>query len=166
MDSQEQDSIYHLVNILNNSINTLYDSNRNTLNFSFSSINTINTQNSSNLSILTINSNNDSNQKTQDIKSETVINNYIIDDDIRTSKIRFTDPDNKKLTIKVFNKTDKVSSLFDYVESLIGDKKSFLNCSTFDLVYGYPGKSLSQLKNNTLMEEGLFPFSEVYIIKK
>ena len=164
-DSLEQDSIYHLVKILNNSINTLYDANRSTLNFSLSSNNSsINTQNTSDLSALTINSNNDSNQKTQDITSENVINNYIIDDDIRTTKIRFTNPDNKKLIIKVFHKTDKISSLFDYVESLIRHKKSFLNCSTFDLVYGYPGKSLSQLKNNTLMEEGLFPLSEVYII--
>ena len=167
-DSLEQDSIYHLVGILNNSINTLYDANRETLNFISSSIDpqnsSINTQKSSNLSSFTIDLNTDSNQKTPNTASETIINNFIRDDDIRITKIKFTDPNNKEYTIKGFNKTDKISSLFDYVESL--DKKSILNCSTFDLIYGYPGKSLSQLKNNTLMEEGLFPLSEVFIIKK
>ena len=181
-DSLEQDSIYHLVGILNNSINTLYDANRGILNISSSSIdpqissinnqnssinnqnNSINTLKSSDLSSFTIKSNTDDNQKTQDTTSNTVINNFIRDDDISISKIKFTDPKNKKYTIKGFNKADKVSSLFDYVESL--NKKSILNCSTFDLIYGYPGKSLSQLKNNTLMEEGLFPLAEVFIINK
>ena len=176
-DSLEQGSIYDLVHILNNSINTLYDANRNIPDLSISSIDpqnssintqnsNINTQNTSNLSSFTICSNNNSKQITQDITSKTAINNFIKPHDISTSKIRFTDPNNKEeITIKVFNKTDKVSSLFDYVESLIRHKKSFVNCSTFDLVYGYPGKSLSQLKNKTLMEEGLFPLSEVYIIQ-
>lgn len=154
--SIEQSSIYDLVSILNNSQN----SSMNTQNSS------INTQKTSELSSFTINSNNNSNQITQDITTNTVINNFIKPHDISISKIRFTVPNNKEeITIKVFNKTDKVSSLFDYVESLIRCKKLILNCSTFDLVYGYPGKSLSQLKNKTLMEEGLFPLSEVYIIQ-
>ena len=169
-DSIEQDSIYHLVGLLNNSINTLYDANRGILNFSSSSIDpqnsSTNTQTSSNLSSFTINSNTDSNKITQNTTRKTAINNFIRDDDISTSKIKFTDANNKRYTIKGFNKIDKVSSLFDYVESLIHDEKSILNCSNFDLIYGYPGKSLSQLKNNTLMEEGLFPLSEVFIIKK
>jgi len=168
--SLEQDSISHLVGLLNNSISTLYDASGEILNFSSSSIepqnSSINTQTTSNLSSFTINSNTDSNKITQNTTRKTAINNFIRDDDISTSKIKFTDANNKRYTIKGFNKTDKVSSLFDYVESLIHDEKSILNCSNFDLIYGYPGKSLSQLKNNTLMEEGLFPLSEVFIIKK
>ena len=170
--SIEQSSIYDLVSILNNSHNTLSDaiSNISSIGPQNSSMNTqnssINTQKTSELSSFTINSNNNSNQITQDITTNTVINNFIKPHDISISKIRFTVPNNKEeITIKVFNKTDKVSSLFDYVESLIRCKKLILNCSTFDLVYGYPGKSLSQLKNKTLMEEGLFPLSEVYIIQ-
>lgn len=175
--SIEQSSIYDLVSILNNSHNTLSDAISNISNLTISSISSqnssmntqnssINTQKTSELSSFTINSNNNSNQITQDITTNTVINNFIKPHDISISKIRFTVPNNKEeITIKVFNKTDKVSSLFDYVESLIRCKKLILNCSTFDLVYGYPGKSLSQLKNKTLMEEGLFPLSEVYIIQ-
>lgn len=168
--SLEQDSISHLVGLLNNSISTLYDASGEILNFSSSSIepqnSSINTQTTSNLSSFTINSNTDSNKITQNTTRKTAINNFIRDDDISTSKIKFTDANNKRYTIKGFNKTDKVSSLFDYVESLIHDEKPILNFSNFDLFYGYPGKSLSQLKNNTLLEEGLFPLAEVFIIKK
>jgi len=153
--SLEQDSISHLVGLLNNSISTLYDASGEILNFSSSSIepqnSSINTQTTSNLSSFTINSNTDSNKITQNTTRKTAINNFIRDDDISTSKIKFTDANNKRYTIKGFNKIDKVSSLFDYVESLIHDEKPILNFSNFDLFYGYPGKSLSQLKNNTLL---------------
>ena len=87
-------------------------------------------------------------------------------DDINICKIKFINSNDKKYIIKEFIKNDKVSSLFDYVENLRRDMKSIQNFRSFDLAHGFPPTYLSQFKNKTLLEKGLFPLSEVYICEK
>ena len=193
-DIQEQESIYQYIRLLNDSIDTLYDANRNdTINLSNNNVSesedqqnsesnifkgenittNINSQNNS-ISSMTSNTNNfnnsiESNIITQNTTIKTVVNNFIGEinyDDINICKIKFINSNDKKYIIKEFIKNDKVSSLFDYVESLRRDMKSIQNFRTFDLAHGFPPTYLSQFKNKTLLEEGLFPLSEVYICEK
>ena len=52
------------------------------------------------------------------------------------------------------------------MESLGRDIYSNQNFNTFELFHDFPPKNLSQVKNNNLIEEGLFPSSMVTIIEK
>ena len=111
----------------------------------------------------------ETNQISLSCTRKTVVNNFMEKqnyDDINICKIKFINSNDKKYIIKEFIKTDKASSLFDYVESLGRDMKSIHNFSSFDLAHSFPITYLSQFKNKTLLEEGLFPLSEVYICKK
>ena len=122
-----------------------------------------NSQNSTNIPSLILES---SNSTKPNIGENTTINNFLVKkyDDTNIWKIKFTNPENKKFTIKEFIKTDKVSSLFDYVEKLGKDMHSKQNFGAFDLIHGYPQRQLSQVKNKSLMEECLTDCSEVFII--
>ena len=186
-DSQNK-TIYQIVRILNNSINTSYDAKYSDLvnlyNDSNNNGNNDNidindhkscdkqnkdktyntTQNSSNVSSFTLEI---SNSSTPNIGEKTVIGNFIPEknyEDTNICKIKFTNPNNNKYKIKQFIKKDKVSSLFDFVKNLCMDIHSKQNFGDFDLIHGCPQRQLSQVKNNTLMEECLCPFSEVFII--
>ena len=56
--------------------------------------------------------------------------------------------------------------MFNFVKSLGREIYSNQNYNDFELIYDYPIRHLSSVKNNTLGEEGLFPISEVHIIEK
>lgn len=198
-DIEEQKSIYQHVRLLNDSINTLFDANRDDTINGFSNVsidnksedpsnsdnNTSDEENITTKKDSQINSlysfsldiNNPNNsiemnqltQLTQDTTRMTTVNNFIRKKnyDINICTIKFINSNDKKdYKIKDFIKTDKVSSLFDYVESLKREMKSIGNFSNFDLAHGFPPTYLSQFKNKTLLEEDLFPLSEVYICKK
>ena len=195
MDIQEQELIYQYVRLLNDSINTLYDANRydtisnlsninkisesndpqNSDNNSLNDINIttkINSQNNS-ISSMSLDTNNPNNSIEIDqntLNTTTAVNNFIgkkFYGDKNICTIKFINSNDKKeYNIKEFIKTDKVASLFDYVENLRRDMKSIQNFSNFDLAHGFPSTYLSQLKNKTLLEEGLFPLSEIYICEK
>ena len=175
-DTQEQESIYQNIRLLNDSINTLFDANRNDLiNLSNNNASesedqqngesnifkgeniTTNINSQSNIiSSITLNANNYTNSKESNIitRNTTRKTNFIgeIDyDDINISKIKFINSNDKKYIIKEFIKTDKVSSLFNYVESLRRDMESIHNFRSFDLAHGFPPIYLSQFKNKTLL---------------
>ena len=185
-------TFYQIVRILNNSINTLYDANRNEPSNIYNDSNNnynidideflnndkpnkeqtqsktmdttkVNSSNSSNVSSFTIPANNST--STLNVGGSTKINNLTlskIDGDTNICKIKFIiNENNNEFIIKEFIKTYKVSSLFDYVNNLGMDKNSKQNFFSFDLFHRK--KKLSEVKNNTLMEEGLCPFSEVSI---
>ena len=193
-DIKEQESIYQYVRLLNDNINTLYDASRDDTISNLSNISNTsesedsqksnnnifnkenitkktNSHNNSISSTLDTNIQNNSietNQLTQNTTRVTV-NNFIgkKNYDINICTIKFINSNDKTdYKIKEFIKTDKVSSLFDYVESLKRDMKSIGNFINFDLAHGFPPTYISRFKNKTLLEEDLFPLSEVYICKK
>lgn len=71
--------------------------------------------------------------------------------------IKFRHPDGEKIIERRFLKTDKISSLYDYVKSI--GREIFMEEDAFDfeLIGGFPPKSLENKKNNTLEDEGMFP---------
>ena len=71
--------------------------------------------------------------------------------------IKFRHPDGEKIIERRFLKNDKIASLYDYVKSI--GREIFIEDDAFDfeLIGGFPPKSLEDKKNNTLGEEGMFP---------
>ena len=71
--------------------------------------------------------------------------------------IKFRHPDGEKIIERRFLKTDKIATLYDYVKSI--GREIFMEDDAFDfeLIGGFPPKSLEDKKNNTLEEEGMFP---------
>ena len=71
--------------------------------------------------------------------------------------IKFRHPDGEKIIERRFLKTDKIATLYDYVKSI--GREIFIEDDAFDfeLIGGFPPKSLEDKKNNTLGEEGMFP---------
>ena len=116
-----------------------------------------------------IDNNNKNNTKMQDNETTICTNIKLLDitiNDFDICKISFIYPNGEKYFEKEFNKNDKIVSLFNFVESLGRDIYSNQNSNCFELIHDYPPKKLSEKKNITLMEEGLFPSSIVYIIEK
>ena len=85
----------------------------------------------------------------------TVISN----DDSKFCKIKFKYPNGEKFIEKEFLKTEKVISLFNFVESLGRDIYTNQSFNSFELIHDFPPKTLSEVKNNTLIKQGLFPAS-------
>ena len=189
-DIQEQNSlIINLIKQLNNSLDTLWNANRDNSN----NINNDNNDNTSDelrkLEVIFDENNNIKkitfqNNKLNKLNDETTIisnnNNQTLSstnlnddlsekqdfDDINFCIIKFKYPNGEKFIEKKFSKTEKVISLFNFVESLGRDIYSNQNFNTFELIHDFPPKYLSQVKNNNLLEEGLFPTSLVSIIEK
>jgi len=79
------------------------------------------------------------------------------DDNPDVCHIKFRHPDGEKIIERKFLKTDRIASLYDYVKSI--GREIFMEEDAFDfeLIGGFPPKSLEDKKNNTLEEEGMFP---------
>lgn len=149
-DSEDPNSIFHLIEFLNstNPKNDSQNSENNILNELTTLVSTqIGEQNISNIT-------------NDNLPNEN--NSY----EVSKCKIKFHYPNTTKYKIQKFNKTEKISSLFNFVESLGGDIYSNQNFNGFELLHGFPPKYLAEVKNNTIEQEGLFLFSEVYIIVK
>ena len=71
--------------------------------------------------------------------------------------IKFRHPDGEKIIERRFLKTDKIASLYDYVKSIGREIFSEEDAFDFELIGGFPPKSLEDKKSNTLEEEGMFP---------
>ena len=80
-------------------------------------------------------------------------------------KIKFASPKSDKSIERRFLKTDKIYVLYNYAQTL---RKEILgnNNAQFDLMYGYPPINLGNLKNKTLYDEGLSPFSLLHMVEK
>ena len=79
------------------------------------------------------------------------------DDDPNKCTIMFRFPDGEKTVERKFLKSDKISLLYTYIQSLgreIYDEKSEKD---FSIVQPFPFKNYNDLKNNTLEQEGMFP---------
>ena len=156
-DSQEIISILSkLKQQLNDSINnTLCHANRDNLNI-------FNNDNNDNIY------NNDNNGNIQNLLSALSNSSSKAQDshNIEFCKIKFKYPNGQKYQEKEFNKNENIISLFNFVESLGRDIYSNQNFNNFELIHDFPPRNLSQAKNNTLLEEGLFPSSMVSIIEK
>ena len=71
--------------------------------------------------------------------------------------IKFRHPDGEKIIERRFLKTDKIASLYDYVKSIGREIFTEEDAFDFELIGGFPPKSLEDKKSNTLEEEGMFP---------
>ena len=88
------------------------------------------------------------------------------EDDPNSCFIIFRCPDGEKNVERRFLKTEKVQILYYFIKSL-GREIYFEHDSTgFDLVYGFPPKSLENSKTMTLEEEGLCPRCIIQIREK
>ena len=192
--AQEQSSIIiNLIKQLNNSVDTLRHANHDNSNiFNDNNNSIIDEQLNNGFLNVTVDERNiikkitfDDNKLNQSSNEETEITQKKIDkqnlsktninvdlllkqdyDNKKFSKIKFKYPNGKKYIEKEFDKTEKVISLFNFVKSLGRDIYSNQNSNTFELIHDFPPKNLMQGKNNTLIEEGLFPTSMVSIIEK
>ena len=78
--------------------------------------------------------------------------------------IMFRLPDGEKNIERKFLKTDKVSSLYNFVKSIGREIFMEPDASDFDLIVpGFPPKNLENYKNSTLENEGLFPNAVIQI---
>jgi hypothetical protein len=79
------------------------------------------------------------------------------EDNPEACHIKFRHPDGEKIIERRFLKTDKIASLYDYVKSI--GREIFMEEDAFDfeLIGGFPPKSLEDKKSNTLEDEGMFP---------
>ena len=75
-------------------------------------------------------------------------------------------PDGVKTIERRFNKNDKIENLYLFVKSQGREIFFEEESSNFDLMYGFPPKSLDNSKKNTLDEEGLFPNAYIQIKEK
>jgi hypothetical protein len=82
------------------------------------------------------------------------INNLNLEDDPNSTKIVFRFPDLNRRVERRFYKTDTISVLYDYVDSL--GKDIFMESESYELVQTFPFKLYSN-KEKILLEEGLFP---------
>ena len=81
--------------------------------------------------------------------------------------IMFRLPDGEKNIERKFLKTDKVSSLYNFVKSIGREIFMEPDASDFDLIVpGFPSKNLENYKNSTLENEGLYPNSMLQIREK
>ena len=190
-DSDDQNSIFHLNEFLNT---TLWNANRdesiniainiNNDNNTESNIQQIHLQANDILNEITNPNRDSSNSESNNLNELTTraftqigeqnISNITNDNlpnennsyEVSKCKIKFHYPNTTRYKIQKFNKTEKISSLFNFVESLGRDIYENQNFNGFELIHGFPPKYLAEVKNNTIEQEGLFPFSEVYIIVK
>jgi hypothetical protein len=89
------------------------------------------------------------------------------DDDPGVCHIVFRVPDGEKNKERKFLKTDRISSLYDYVKSIGRDIFMEPDATDFDLLsIGFPPTNLEDRKNSTLEKEGLFPNSIIQIREK
>ena len=82
-------------------------------------------------------------------------------------RIVFRFPDGEKSIERKFLKNDKIAVLYDYVKSI--GREIFIepDANDFDILcLDFPPKNLESKKNNTLLEEGLFPNSVLQIREK
>ena len=79
------------------------------------------------------------------------------EDNPEACHIKFRHPDGEKIIERRFLKTDKIASLYDYVKSIGREIFSEEDAFDFELIGGFPPKSLEDKKSNTLEEEGMFP---------
>ena len=89
------------------------------------------------------------------------------DDNPDVCHIVFRVPDGGKNIERKFLKTDKISSLYNYVKSIGRDIFMEPDATDFDLLsIGFPPTNLESKKNSTLEQEGLFPNSMIQIREK
>ena len=79
------------------------------------------------------------------------------EDNPEACHIKFRHPDGEKIIERRFLKTDKIASLYDYVKSIGREIFTEEDAFDFELIGGFPPKSLEDKKSNTLEEEGMFP---------
>ena len=79
------------------------------------------------------------------------------DDNPDKCVILFRFPDGEKVVQRKFLKTEKVSVLYLYIQSLGREIYSEKEEKKFSLIQTFPFKNFDEIQNNTLEQEGLFP---------